>query len=48
MLALLSWYLGGVILGGLIGAAAVIAYWICKGVLKVLIRGLKRSLRARP
>jgi hypothetical protein len=48
MLALLGWYLGGAALGGLIGATAVIAYWICKGVLKMLIRGVKRSLSARP
>lgn len=43
MLALLGWYFGGAILGGLFGAAAVIAYWICRGVLKVLIKGVKRS-----
>ena len=48
MLALLGWYLGGAILGGLIGTAAVIAYWICKGILKMLIRGLRRSLTTRP
>ncbi len=48
MLALLGWYLGGAILGGLIGAAAVIGYWLCKGILKMLIKGIKRALIARP
>ena len=48
MLALLGWYLGGAIIGCLIGAGAVIVYWICKGVLKMLIKGVKRSLSTRP
>lgn len=48
MLGLLGWYLGGAVLGGLIGAAAVIAYWICKGALKILIKGVKRSFSTRP
>lgn len=48
MIALLGWYLGGAILGSLIGAAAMIAYLICKGVLKMLIKGVKRSPITRP
>jgi len=42
MLAVLSWYLGGAILGGVIGALVMIAYLICKGVLKMLFKGVKR------